>query len=135
MLCTKMKHDLKHFKDLHHKHPTVFKLVRYEDFVLDINATIKAMYNHIEEEPPEVVYRTLNKMLFSGHRDPNVYSVWRKNATDSLLKWTKAYSQSEIQAVNMHCKAVLSELGYSVTDVSNNLSYIKTLTDFKYGYT
>ena len=86
-------------------------MVRYEDYILDVNTTLNKMYAHFGEEPPASVYSALMDLMHSD-KDGHGFSQARTNATASLYKWLEKNSDDTIEAMTDNCKDVLLELGY-----------------------
>ena len=121
VICEKMRNDLKLFRLLKIRYPGALKLVRYEDYILDVNGTLNEMYNHFHETPPSVVYQSLiNFMYANDGKDGGTLSQKRKNAKISLVKWAHSNTPEEIQGMTKNCIDVLEALGYP-TDVNSTL--------------
>ena len=111
LLCQKMRHDFRIFNEVKNLYPGSMILVRYEDYILDVQKTVNNMYGHFNEKPPLAVYQGLEKLMHSNVTG-DAYHQTRQNATASLYKWTKSHSKEVINAMTENCKDVLVAHGY-----------------------
>ena len=88
-------------------------LIRYEDYIMDTETTLRKMYGHFGEDPPQIVLDKLDSMMYSSQNITyKAFEQHRQNATESLYKWTKYFKQSTIEEMNESCKDVLLAHGY-----------------------
>ena len=106
-----MRHDLSIYKRLEKAFPGAMIMVRYEDYITNVNETLNKMYSHLDEVAPPSIYSRLMSLMHSEHEGQGFHQN-RQNATDSLYKWIKKNTKEQIEAMTLTCKDVLVELGY-----------------------
>ena len=88
-------------------------MIRYEDFVLNLNETLNSMYEHFGEIPHPFVYKRLLGLM---HSSPDIkekpYSQQRINGTASVYKWMDKVPRSDQIKMTEICRDVLENLNY-----------------------
>ena len=114
IVCEKMRRDLASITHLQSRYPGALIQIRYEDVVTNLNTTLDAMFSHLEEKVPASVYDHMMKLMHADE-DGSKFSQKRKNAQDSLSKWTLHNSHSDSVHMTEECQDVLLSLGYPVS--------------------
>ena len=86
-------------------------MIRYEDYILNVNETLQKMYTHFDEIPPPMIYTKLMDLMH-GSKNNGAFGQTRINATASLYGWIKKNSLAKVEAMTKNCKDVLLALGY-----------------------
>ena len=115
-LCIKMRHDLGWFETLHERYLDKMLMVRYEDYIPNINTTLHRMYGLLGEVPPLDVQASLMELTHSKKDGPSNRQE-RVNGTASLYNWASSTPKTVIAKMTESCKDVLQRLGYPLENI------------------
>ena len=109
----KMRQDVAHYTAIQEHYPSSIILVRYEDYILHTNETLRRMYQHFGEIPhPGIIKELYNSM--HSRSDGGAFGLDRKLANASLHRWTEDNSAEDIRTMTQTCHDVLLALNYPI---------------------
>lgn len=106
------------------KYPDLFFLIRFEDLLQDMEASIRAVCKHIDlEYDPSMLLYHQKKAQFKQKRENKNTNSKPDNAI--AQKWKKSLSQHEVDIIEHVAGDELSRLGYEVSDNHISISEIE----------
>ncbi|XP_033099798.1 carbohydrate sulfotransferase 1-like isoform X2 [Anneissia japonica] len=116
-----------------------YKLIRYEDFVMDPIKTSQQIYDFIGVPYPESVKSWLdvaNKTVNTKYGIKyDLFQTRKKKSIKELFRWRKSLTFEEVNQVQETCAGVLQALGYIKFNSDNELKddTIRTLSNLDFG--
>ena len=101
-----MRWDYVQFRRVDQQYPGVIQVIRYEDYVTDVNATLARIYGHFHETPHHKVLRTMNKYMRG--------IIGRvKSPIKHLTQWGNHTIDKDLIEMNRECYDVLRFFNYT----------------------
>ena len=120
-LCQDLESDFHAFKQLKKKYPSKYRVVRYEDFALDLKKNSRRVlefyglpiHNNLE------TYLDSHTSKDPKHKDP---AKTNRDSKKTPFLWRSQMTIREILKVQASCRNALSLWGYNLYSAENNIS-------------
>lgn len=111
LLCRRMHADHVTYLRLRERHPHAIRMLRYEDFATRPTEVARDIHDFIDAPLAPEAEEWLEEAM-NSKKDGPAFATFRKNSTETAMRWRHALSAEQIRQMTAKCADLLQELGY-----------------------